>query len=110
MLEYALELEQKIAECAPQGRNTVFALCLCGEGFYWHQDELEDFVSFYFSGAHRLDDPFSKAELNYIEEKELILQKTISQFACMRRPQGDIHHKRLNWNVQPPSDPVFHFT
>lgn len=106
-LEYALELEQKIADCKLQAENTFFVLIFCGEGFYWHEDELEDFVSFYFSGTHRSDDPFSKAEINYMKEKNITLATTITRFACMRRPQGEIYAKRVNWNVQPPQDPSF---
>jgi hypothetical protein len=105
MLEYSLELEQKIAEANLSGSNTLFVLALCGEGFYWHQDELEDFVSYYYSGAHRGDDPFSKAEERYIQDKRISIAKTISRFACMRRPQGDVLQKRLNWDVQPPGHP-----
>jgi hypothetical protein len=107
MLEYTLEFEQKIADCKLQADRTFFVLMLCGEGFYWHEDELEDFVSFYLTGAHRSDDPFAKAEAKYIGEKKLKLARTISRFACMRRPQGDVHKKRLNWNMQPPRDPSY---
>jgi hypothetical protein len=107
MLEYTLELEQKIAECKLQMEKTFFVLLLCGEGFYWHEDELEDFVAFYFSGSHRSDDPFAKAEAKYMDEKKLKLTRMISRFACMRRPQGEVHKKRLNWNVQPPIDPSY---
>lgn len=107
MLEYSLELEQKIAEGnLPEG-NTLFVLALCGEGFYWHEDKLEDFVSYYYSGAHRGDDPFSKAETRYIQHKNISIDKTISRFAYMQRPQGDVLPKRLNWNVQPPRYPHF---
>lgn len=105
MLEYSLELEQKIAEGNLSGGNTLLVLALCGEGLYWHQDELEDFVSFYYSGTHRGDDPFSKAEARHIQDKHIAIAKTISRFACMHRPQGGILQKRLNWNVQPPRHP-----
>lgn len=107
MLEYALELEQKIADCKLQADKTYFVLMLCGEGFYWHEGELEDFVAYYFTGSHRSDDPFSKAEAQHMGEKKLQLARTISRFACMRRPQGRVHKKRLNWNVQPPVDPSY---
>ena len=110
MLEYALELEEKITGCKLQADKTYFVLMLCGEGFYWHEDALEDFVSFYFTGTHRSDDPFTKAETKYIAEKKLTLARTISRFACMRRPQGDVHKKRLNWNVQPPRDPSYRYS
>lgn len=106
-LEYAVELEQKMADCKLDADNTSFALVLCGDGFHWHEDELEDFVAFYFIGKHRPDDPFAKAEVKYIDEKKLAVAKTITRFACLTRPQGAIHYKRLNWNVQPPHGPSF---
>lgn len=107
MLEYSLELEQKIAEGNLSGDGSLFVLALCGEGFHWHEDELEDFVSYYYSGTHRGDDAFGNAEARYVEEENLSIARTISRFACMRRPQGDIFPKRLNWNVQPPRYPHF---
>lgn len=107
MLEYSLELEQKIHEYKLSAEKAAFILALCGEGFYWHQDELEDFVAFYYTGSYRPNDPFSRAEAKHIDEKKLIIAKTIFRFACMSRPQGDIYHRRLNWNVQPPTDPSF---
>ncbi len=106
-LEYTLELEQKIDECSLRGDNISFVLIFCGEGFYWHEDELEDFVAYYFSGSHRSDDPFGNAEAKYIDEKKLIVAKVIHRFACMKRPQGEIRQRCLNWNVQPPCDPSF---
>lgn len=105
MLEYSLELEQKIAEGNLSGDSSLFVLALCGEGFYWHEDEFEDFISYYYSGTHRADDPFANAETRYVQDKNIVIAKTISRFACMRRPQGDILHKRLNWNVQSPRHP-----
>jgi hypothetical protein len=61
-------------------------LAFCGECFYWHEDELEDFASFYFPGTHRSDDPFSLAEGRRIRERGIPLARTISGFASMRRP------------------------
>ncbi|MBZ5700454.1 MAG: hypothetical protein LAN84_01255 [Acidobacteriia bacterium] len=107
MLEYTLELEQKIAEGNLAGENTPFVLALCGDGFGWQQDGLEDFVSFYYSGIHRADDAFSKVELRYISDKKITINRTISQFAYMKRPQSQIRPIRLNWNVRPPRDSFF---
>jgi hypothetical protein len=107
MLEYAVELERKIKECKLATTNIMFVLALCGEGFVWHQDELEDFVWFYYTKSHRFDDPFSKAEIKDIEINKITLTRAISRFACMSRPQGEIQHKRLNWHVRPPRDPIF---
>jgi len=107
MLEYTLELERKIADGKLAASQTAFILALCGDGFWWRQDELEDFVSFYQSGKHRGDDPFATMEAHYMKEKGIAFERTISRFACMHRPQGDIAFRRLNWNVQPPRSPVF---
>jgi hypothetical protein len=103
MLEYALELEKKITEGNLLNReNTFFILVLCGAGYHWHEDELEDFVAFYRTGVHRPDDPFSKAELKHIEKKRISLTRTITRFACMRRTQGGVLPAKLNWHVRPP--------
>jgi hypothetical protein len=106
MLEYTMELEGKIRDCGLKDqKNTLFILALCGAGFHWHEDELEDFVQFYRTGRHRSDDPFSKVESNYIAEEKINFERTVSRFACMRRRQGEVFHTRLNWNVQGPKDP-----
>jgi hypothetical protein len=105
MLEYTLELEQKISKGNLAGENLLFVLALCGDGFRWQQDGLEDFVNFYFTGVHRADDVFSKVELRYISDKKIPINRTISQFAYMKRPQSQIRQARLNWNVRPPHDP-----
>lgn len=104
MLEYALELEQKISDAGLVNSHTHSVLVLCGEGFVWHQSQLEDFVSFYFRGLHRADDPFALAEQKYMVEQNLSFARTVSRFACMKRRQGEVRQSRLNWNVQPPRD------
>lgn len=107
-LEHTLELERKIADASLVGKDNHHSiLALCGTGFEWRMDELEDFAAFYYSGVHRGDDPFSKAELRFMAERDFSLNGTISRFACMFRKQGEIHPKRLNWNVQPPRAPAF---
>lgn len=108
MLEYTLELEAKIRECGLEGReNTLFVLALCGAGFEWREDQLEDFVQFYRNGRHRSDDPFAKVEAHFMEEEGTSLDRTVTRFACMRRRQFELFPVRLNWNVQGPPDPVF---
>jgi hypothetical protein len=102
MLEYTLQLKQKIADANLAGESRLLVLALCGDGFHWHQDGLEDFVSFYYSGVHRADDAFSKVELKHISDKKITLNRTISKFAYMKRPQSQIRQTRLNWNVKPP--------
>jgi hypothetical protein len=103
MLEYTLELEEKIAGGKLAAANAFFILALCGDGFDWHESHLEDFVSFYYSGTHRQDDSFSQAEQKYMRENIISVKRTIASFACMCRSRGAVRQKRLNWRVQPPS-------
>jgi len=104
-LEYALEFEAKLTAASYGNRARRQILMLCGEGFHWHQDELEDFVAYYRSGTHRGDDPFSLAEVRYVQANGLTLGHGISSFGCLDRRQGDITARRINWHVQPPSSP-----
>jgi hypothetical protein len=107
MLEYSLEPEQKIQEAGLQADNAIFVLALCGDGFRWHQDQLEDFVSFYSTGAYRADDSFSQVESKYMSDTKISLKRTISRFAYFQRKQGEIRPNRINWHVRAPRDPFF---
>jgi hypothetical protein len=104
MLEYTVELEVKIRNAKLAAANAQFVMVFCGEGFHWHEDQLEDFVSFYQSGKHRADDALAAMEAWYVKENGVKFDGTISGFASLRRYQFEIQHQRLNWNVQPPSD------
>ncbi len=88
MLEYALELEAKIAQAKLGGDNSRLVMAFCGAGFHWRRDELEDFVSFYFTGRHRADDPFSQAELKYMTEKKLGFCPHHQQLCLYEPPTG----------------------
>jgi hypothetical protein len=102
-LEHTLELEEKIAAAASGDASRRRVLMFCGEGFNWHQDELEDFIAYYRSGAHRPDDPFSLAESHYVEANRVTLRRSITSFGCLDRRQGDLTARRVNWHVRPPS-------
>ena len=104
-LEYALELEAKLAAAAYGDTARRQILMLCGEGFHWHQDELEDFVTYYRLGTHRGDDPFSLAEARHVQTKGLTIRRSISSFGCLDRRQGNITARRINWHVQPSPSP-----
>lgn len=107
MLEHTLALESKMREGELQNENACFVLMLCGDGFHWHKDWLEDFVSFYQSGRHRADDAFSIAELRDMEAKGITLDRAITRFGCMFRHQFETGPHRLDWDVQPPGDPFY---
>jgi hypothetical protein len=106
MLEYVLQLEAKIRDCdLGESSEGFYILVFGGEGFHWHDHDLEDFVSFYRTGTHRPDDPFSKAEAKHIADKNIRIDRTITRFACLSRSQFEIRHRRLNSNVHPPDNP-----
>jgi hypothetical protein len=104
MLEYSLELEEKITEAGLATDNMIPVLALCGDGFRWHQDQFEDFVSFYYSGVHRSDDTFAQVERKYMTDEKISLKRTVSRFAYFQRKQGEIRPNRVNWRVRPPRD------
>jgi hypothetical protein len=104
MLEYSLELEQKITEGGLAADNVLAVLALCGDGFRWHQDQLEDFVSFYYSSVHRCDDTFAQVERKHVTDKKISLKRTISRFAYFQRKQGEVRPNRMNWQVRAPHD------
>ena len=105
MLEYSLELEEKIREARLAEENVATVLTLCSDGFRWRQDQLEDFVAFYSTGVYRADDPFSEMERKYISSNGISLARTISRFAYFERKQGEVRPRRMNWYVRPPRDP-----
>lgn len=106
MLEYTLELEEKIKESGLKGRtDTIFILALCGTGFHWHKSQLEDFVDFYRSGQHRSDDNLAKMEAHFINEQKLSLERTVTAFACMHRKRTAVLPTLLHWSVTGPVDP-----
>lgn len=107
MLEYALDLERKIVDAGLEADDVVTVLALCGDGFRWHQDQLEDFVAFYSTGVYRGDDTFSQVEQKYMTDTKISLRRNISRFAYFQRKQGEIRPNRVNWNVRPPRDPFF---
>ena len=103
MLRYTLELERKIAAVGLDSqKNTLVVLALCGNGSHWEEDDLDEFVSFYISGVHRVDDAFSKMETHDMARKRIDLARTVSQFAYLERSQRSVTYDRMNWNVQPP--------
>ena len=107
MREYTCDLEAKIRECRLLDGNSHFILVLCGEGFHWRLDALEDFVVYYRNGQHRADDPFSEMERYVVEDRHIVFDQTISSFACLSRPQFAIWPHQLIWDVKPPNFPHF---
>lgn len=102
MLEYAIEVEEKISSCIADIGAAPVVLAFCGDEFKWHNDELEDFVDFYRTGRYRYDDAFSKMEAHHISENSISLTRRISRFAYFGRPNFEITPKTVCWDVRGP--------
>lgn len=110
MLEYTLELGQKIRESDLRRQNdTVFVLAFCGTGFDLHESQLKDFADFYRNGRYRPDDSFAEMEVHFIVEKRLVLEWTVTCFAYMERKKTAILPSVMHWNICGPADSGFAF-
>jgi hypothetical protein len=99
MLDYTIEMEEKIESCFKDLKEKVTFLVFFTDGFDWHLDELEDFVFFYRSGRHFPGDPFAAMEDDFIKKEGIDLKKVIHYFACFRRPKTEIRPNKIIWNV-----------
>jgi len=102
MLEYTLELEEKISKSGLGAGANRFLLALCGDGVNWHVSQFEDFVYYYQNGQHRPDDVFSKMESDYVKQKGIKLSRKVGKFIYIERSLGYIQPKKVIWNVTPP--------
>lgn len=99
MLDYSRELEEKVF-CGSLSRDdNRIIMVFCGDNYHWHEDNLEDFVGFYFSGNHRPDDPFSQMEGHAIKSENYSLYRNITNFCFLRRRQMEISIEGINWDV-----------
>lgn len=105
MLEYTVQLEEKLTAARLSAPSDCVLLVLCSNGFHWHQDELEDFAAFYFSGTHRSDDPLAKMELMHLQQKAVRISRCVRHFAYLERSSGAALPTRLNWHVVAPPMP-----
>lgn len=83
-LDYTRHFEVRLA-AARAIRPGRGILVFCGNGFAWHQSELEDFADFYLRGVHRPDDPFGQMEHHHLQEKKIELLRNISAFGFVKR-------------------------
>lgn len=103
MLEYTLELEEKLLGYGTfDPLTTVMMFCSNGA---WQEDELEDFVAFYVDGRHRADDTLASMEDHAVKAKGISLPRRIRRFGYLERCSEKIEVSVVNWNVRPPSWP-----
>lgn len=102
MLEYSLELENKI----PQDKCFDGAfMVFCSNGFDWHLDELEDFADSYNYKKYREDDFFKNIEQHYINDKEILMKRNISGFCYFEREHFESSEMQFVFNVKGPISP-----
>jgi hypothetical protein len=105
MLEYTLELEDKLSGYTSSYQPDTTILMFCTNGFNWHEDELEDFVAFYADGEHRPDDPLAEMERRFIRDKGLDPGRRVKRFGYLQRQSQNTVASRVNWCVRPPRFP-----
>lgn len=101
MLEYSLELEEKITN-NKQSNETIYIMIFCGNKSPWSLEDLEAFADFYRNGKHRQDDPFSKMESFHIKEKNIQLLRNINYFGYLERKIRDITPEQFVLGVKGP--------
>ena len=102
MLDYALIVEDKIEACLSNSVEKITFLTLFTNGFHWHCDDLEDFVFFYFKGAHLPGDPFADMEEFAVRARTIQFRRSIDHFSFFRRPKTEIKPNKVVWSVTAP--------
>jgi hypothetical protein len=100
-LTYALEFESRLTG-AKELRGGPGILIICGNGFAWSVDDLEDFADYYHTGRHRLDDPFALMEQHHIEAEGIQLLRNIDHIGYMRRGVNVPQHQDYAAGVRGP--------
>ena len=99
MLSYSKELEEKVLSGNLSNGSNRIVMVFCGDDYHWHEDSLEDFISFYRSGRHRKDDPFGEMEAHEVKSKKISFYRNITNFCFLRRRQLEIATEGINWDV-----------
>lgn len=103
MLEYTIEMEGKITGCKINTEKEYCTLAFFSDRFKWCVDELEDFVAFYRTNAHRDDDPFRDMEKHFIEINDLHLHHNINYFSFFCRSGTEVIPSSVVLDVKPPT-------
>lgn len=100
-LKYSRQFEERLA-AATAVRPGEGVLLVCGTGFRWHRDELEDFADFYRLGVHREDDPFAKMEAHNLVQGSIELMRNIRDFGYIKRAMDHVAPQESVPRVQGP--------
>jgi len=102
MLEYTIEMEYRIASCNINTEKEDCILAFFSNGFKWHIDELEDFIAYYRTNAHRDDDPFREMEEHFIKINGSKFRHNIRNFAFFCRRSSEVIPSSVVIDVKPP--------
>jgi hypothetical protein len=100
LIQRTIELEAKMALLTTAERGPV-RLLLCNEGA-WHEDDLEDFADFYFSGHFRADDWAQNAIARYMADRNYAFQRTLAGFCYLERQHDETLARRFAVDVRGP--------
>jgi len=96
----AVELEAKIGMLSELERGPV-RLLLCSNGA-WHEDDLEDFADFYRSGSFHPDDWAQNAVAQYMAERGISFNRSITGFIYLERGHEDCGATKFSIDVKGP--------
>jgi hypothetical protein len=102
-LDYSRQFEERLA-AANAVRPGEGVLLVCGTGFRWHRDELEDFADFYRLGVHREDDPFATMEAHTLNRGLIELKRNIRDFGYIKRPMDHVAPEESFPRVEGPAE------
>jgi hypothetical protein len=100
-VQRAVEFERKLTLLSESERGPA-RLLLCSEGS-WHEDDLEDFADFYFTGRFREDDWAQNAVARHMSERNLVFTRTVTGFLFLHRSNDELFARRFSADVRGPS-------
>jgi hypothetical protein len=100
LIQRTVELEARMALLTQAEKGPV-RLLVCNEGA-WHEDDLEDFADFYFSGRFRPDDWAQNAIARYMAERNFAFQRSLAGFCYLERRHDETLARRFSVDVRGP--------
>jgi len=100
-VQRTVEFEQKLTLLTDSERGPA-RLLLCSDGA-WHEDELEDFADFYFTGQFRADDWSQNAVARYMAERSLSFDRSIHGFCFLKRLHDEVLAQRFSTDIRGPA-------
>jgi hypothetical protein len=100
-VQRTVEFERKLTLLS-ESEHGPARLLLCSEGS-WHEDDLEDFADFYFTGHFREDDWAQNAVARHMSERNLAFTGTVTGFLFLHRGHDELFARHFSADVRGPS-------